>query len=42
MPGEPPPENLAPPIPGTYLAVPVDWMRPSGTTVVVEASQLHQ
>jgi hypothetical protein len=25
MPGEPPPENFAPPIPGTYLAVPAEW-----------------
>ncbi|MBI2929489.1 MAG: protein kinase [Verrucomicrobia bacterium] len=32
MPGEPPPENLSPPIPGTYLACPVSAPVPEAVT----------
>ena len=34
LPGEPPPENLAPPIPGAYLAVPDEWPKAATTPLV--------
>jgi WD40 repeat protein/serine/threonine protein kinase/tetratricopeptide (TPR) repeat protein len=34
MPGEPEPANLAPSIPGTYLAVPEEWLNPSTNSIV--------
>jgi hypothetical protein len=39
MPGEPPPENLAPPIPGTFLAVPTEWTK-APTTPLASGSKV--
>jgi hypothetical protein len=34
MPGEPPPENLSPPIPGMFLAVPPEWTKKSSAALM--------
>ena len=42
MPGQPPPQNGDPPIPGTYLAVPVEWTKTPPTPLVSDRSETNR